>query len=221
VQRKAPAGTGAGNIIVYRRKKSKPKTARRASAVPANAAEPSAAYIPIHLDPELEAILERGRKAIENARQALEPSPEELARKARSKEFEEKLHETSMAILGRTLERNQGSDSVRPEIATPPTGQHRESMVSPSDAKKRTKGLTAREKAIWNIIQRGVKGPQYCRELDSAGIAPLRRDIWKDCPRKYESAYLQGEPWRHRIQDEKSRVRRKAELAGPARLASE
>ena len=73
--------------------------------------------------------------------------------------------------------------------------------------------LTDRERRIWQVIQRGAKGLQYCRELDSAGIAPLRKGIWKDCPRKYESAYRQGEPWRHRIQDEKSKVRRKAELA--------
>ena len=64
--------------------------------------------------------------------------------------------------------------------------------------------LTKREKTIWAVIQRGATGPQYCRELDNAGIAPRRNGAWKDCPsRKYESAYLQGEPWRHRIQDEK------------------
>ena len=78
--------------------------------------------------------------------------------------------------------------------------------------------LTDREQRIWQVIQRGAKGLQYCRELDSAGITPLRKGIWKDCPRKYESAYRQGELWRHRIQDEKSKARRKAELA---KLASE
>jgi hypothetical protein len=82
------------------------------------------------------------------------------------------------------------------------------------------------------VIQRGVKGLQYCRELDSAGIAPLRSGVWKDCPsRKYESAYKEGQPWRHRIQREKSKVQSKAlrvetavtkpALVGLAKLARE
>ena len=79
--------------------------------------------------------------------------------------------------------------------------------------------LTEREKKIWVVIQRGSEGPEYCRELDNAGIEPLRSGVWKDCPsRKYASVYREGELWTHRIQDEKSKVRRKAELAG---LASE
>lgn len=87
--------------------------------------------------------------------------------------------------------------------------------------KSRAEELTDHERRICVVIQRGSKGRQYCRELDSAGVAPLRTGVWKDCPRKYESAYLEGEPWRHRIQDEKSKVRRKAKLAGLAKLASE
>jgi len=78
--------------------------------------------------------------------------------------------------------------------------------------------LDSREMKIWKVIQRGVKGPQYCRELDYARVAPQRRGVWKDCPRNYLSAYREGKPWRHRIQDEKAKIRRKAELAG---LASE
>lgn len=80
-------------------------------------------------------------------------------------------------------------------------------------SEKRTQ-LTKREKRIWAVIQQGATGRQYCRELDNAGIAPRRNGAWKDCPsRKYQSAYLEGEPWRHRIQDEKFKVRRKAKLA--------
>jgi len=79
--------------------------------------------------------------------------------------------------------------------------------------------LTDRERKIWEVAQRGSHGLIYCRELDNAGIAPLRSGVWKACPsRKYASAYKEGQPWPHRIQDEKSKVRRKAQLAG---LASE
>ncbi len=82
--------------------------------------------------------------------------------------------------------------------------------------------LNDHEEKVWGVIQRGGKGLQYCRELDKAGIAPLRSGVWQDCPsRKYESAYREGKPWPHRIQDEKSKVRRKAKLAGLAKLASE
>ena len=43
--------------------------------------------------------MERGQKALEAARQALESSPEEEARKARDEAFEKKLHERAMEIL--------------------------------------------------------------------------------------------------------------------------
>jgi hypothetical protein len=92
--------------------------------------------------------------------------------------------------------------------------------AAPSKSERHAQ-LGDRELRIWAIIQRGARGPGYCRELDSARIAPPRKGIWKDCPRRYESAYRQGEPWRYRIQDEKSRVRRKAELAGLTKLARE
>jgi hypothetical protein len=101
-------------------------------------------------------------------------------------------------------------------------GKRQEVASNSTEAPKPAAGeLTEREDKIWRVIQRGVKGSEYCRELGNAGVAPRKSGIWKDCPRKYASAYLEGEPWRHRIQDEKSRIRRKAELAGLAKLASE
>ena len=98
-------------------------------------------------------------------------------------------------------------------VPAPAVDAHREG--------KQQKPLTRRELKMWAIIQRGTKGLQYCRELDKAGVAPLRRGAWKDCPRKYESAYLQGKLWCHRIEDEKFKVKRKAKLAGLEKLASE
>lgn len=73
--------------------------------------------------------------------------------------------------------------------------------------------LTDREKKILAVIERGTSGRQYCRELDNAGIAPLRSGVWKDGPRKYLAAYDLGQPWRHRIEDEKSKIRCKAKKA--------
>ncbi len=72
--------------------------------------------------------------------------------------------------------------------------------------------LTEHEKKIWAVIQRGSKGQAYCRELENAGVKPRRTGSWKGCPGTYPAAYQEGEPWRHRIQDEKSKTRRKAKL---------
>jgi hypothetical protein len=82
------------------------------------------------------------------------------------------------------------------------------------------KPLSDREQKILVVIQLGAKGRQYCRELDNAGIQPRRRGVWRDCPRKYQAAHDQGNPWTHRIEDEKSKIKAKAKkLAGV--LASE
>jgi len=69
--------------------------------------------------------------------------------------------------------------------------------------------LTDREEKIWEVIQRGSRGLQYCRDLEAAHINPRRKGVWKDCPRAYPAAYKESQLWRHRIQDEKSRIQRK------------
>jgi hypothetical protein len=76
------------------------------------------------------------------------------------------------------------------------------------------KPLSEREGKIWAVIRQGSKGLQYCRELDRVGVKPRKSGTWKGCPGTYPAAYQMGDPWRHRIQDEKSKLRRKAELAG-------
>jgi len=86
---------------------------------------------------------------------------------------------------------------------------------------RRIPALTSRELRILEVIKRGARGLQYCRELDACGVGPLRTGVWKDCPRKYESAYKEGHSWRHRIQDEKFKIQRKARLAETRKLASE
>jgi hypothetical protein len=78
-------------------------------------------------------------------------------------------------------------------------------------ADKKHKPLTGREQKIWNAIQRGLKGAQYCRELHNAGVRPRTSWIKAGCPGTYPGAYLFGAPWRHRIQDEKCDVRKKGE----------
>jgi hypothetical protein len=185
---------------------------------------PSAAPSRSAGDLAFEESMERGQKALNAARQALEPSPEEVAQKARNDDFRKELHEVTMGILAkqeRALGSTPGSTPEQLQKVVLLTDLGKPAKPAASDSEIRQIQLTDRELKIWSVIQRGVRGPQYCRELDSARIAPLRSGIWKDCPRKYASAYREGNPWRHRIQDEKSKVRRKAELAGVAKLASE
>jgi hypothetical protein len=77
--------------------------------------------------------------------------------------------------------------------------------------------LTERETKIAAVIHRGSKAIQYCRELENAGIRPRKIGAWKGAPGTYPAAYQAGEPWRHRIQDEKAKIKRKADsqtLAG-------
>jgi len=73
--------------------------------------------------------------------------------------------------------------------------------------------LTEHEENIWTVIQRGSKGRQYCRELDGAGIKIRRAGIWKGAPLGYVASYDAGKSWRHRIEDEKYKIKRKAKLA--------
>ena len=72
--------------------------------------------------------------------------------------------------------------------------------------------LKPREQKIWDVIQRGFEGEPYCRELRNVGVKPCKSWITHDFPPSYLEAYREGEPWRKRIQDEKYRIRRKAEL---------
>ena len=86
---------------------------------------------------------------------------------------------------------------------------------------RRTSVLTEREKKISAVILSGSKGMQYCRELDAAGIKPRRTGSWKDGPGTYLGAY-KDKYFRQRVQDEKSKIRRKAELSKTSQaLASE
>jgi hypothetical protein len=89
--------------------------------------------------------------------------------------------------------------------------KRQEPQIGPSVVTKPK--LSERESKIWQVIRRGSTGVQYCREVDRAGIGTRRTGSWKGAPATYEGAYREGEPWRHRIQDEKSKIRRKAALA--------
>ena len=77
---------------------------------------------------------------------------------------------------------------------------------------RRSRPISSTEKKKRAIVIEAAKarltGPHYCRELARKGIKTP--DTWQreGCPAGYVEAYRAGEPWKHRIQDEKSRITR-------------
>jgi hypothetical protein len=79
-------------------------------------------------------------------------------------------------------------------------------------AKRRRKTpLTPLQKSIRKAIREGLEGIRYCKELDAEGAAPptswASDQLW---PGKYAKAY-QDPAWRKRIQDQKTKERRRME----------
>jgi hypothetical protein len=116
-------------------------------------------------------------------------------------EYEELLLATPFAATMNAARSNMREPPIKPTL------EKQEANWGP------TIGLTDREKKILEVIQRGSRGLAYCRELDDAGIGARRAGSWKGAPLTYTAAYQAGQPWRHRIQDEKSKISRKAKLA--------
>jgi len=74
-----------------------------------------------------------------------------------------------------------------------------------------------RDTVLFAAIIRGVKGVGYCSYLDKHGIIPK----WSDSgPSNYVKSYQIGEPWRKRVQDEKTRAKSRMKDCAPAELAN-
>lgn len=101
---------------------------------------------------------------------------------------------------------------ARIEASPPVTGADAAKKEPVRNTPRPTIQLDDHEKKIWPVIQRGSKGPTYCRELENAGVRPRRTKFWKDCPGNYPAAY-RDPYWRKRVQDEKSRIARKGKLS--------
>jgi len=94
---------------------------------------------------------------------------------------------------------------LRAQPAEPPSPKSEIHSLKPIE-------LSERERKISEIIQLGSRGAQYCRELHAANLRPRRSWTHKGCPGTYPGAYTDPK-WRQAINDEKSKVRRKAEVA--------
>jgi hypothetical protein len=85
------------------------------------------------------------------------------------------------------------------------------------DIKQRKRKLAKRETVIFAAILKELKGPKYCEFLHNHGIRPK----WSDAsPATYPSGYRLGDPWRKKIQDEKTRARERMERSVDSDLAA-
>ncbi len=82
---------------------------------------------------------------------------------------------------------------------------------------KRGRKLGKRDTVIFAGILSELKGPKYCEFLHDHGIRPK----WSDSgAATYPSSYRLGDPWRKKIQDEKTRARERMERCTDSDLAS-
>jgi hypothetical protein len=99
----------------------------------------------------------------------------------------------------------------------PPSKESNSQRPAPAIPAIRTKAppkaITAPEKqkrrAIFGAIQAGDKGQKYCKTVDERKLKIPAEWIQCGCPKTYADAYKVGQPWRKRIQDEKSRYKKK------------
>ena len=76
------------------------------------------------------------------------------------------------------------------------------SSIPPTKRSKPAK----RDQAIFEIIQAGYEGLDYCREMDRRGI----RGKWENFP-GYANAYKESHDWKTKIWSEKDRIARRTE----------
>jgi hypothetical protein len=94
-----------------------------------------------------------------------------------------------------------------------PVPEGKESGHSRNTNRRRARKQSSREKlrdaVMFTAIMDRLEGIKYCRFLQQRGISPQPNWFSEGCPKTYPEAYEAGEPWQKRIQDEKSRARKK------------
>jgi len=78
-----------------------------------------------------------------------------------------------------------------------------------STAKALTVHEQMRRRVIFAAISMNDEGLKYCKTLDEQKLAIPADWSQKGCPKTYTDAYRTGQPWQKRIQDEKSRYKKK------------
>jgi hypothetical protein len=127
------------------------------------------------------------------------------------------LDSEQLSVIG-TLERSEEWESFIRKLVDL---ENRVRQVTPTAhasgpkiANKAKSSLTEREEKIWQVIQRGSKGAQYCRELHNADLRPRKSWVNRGCPGTYPAAFSDPK-WRQAVYGEKSKVAGKGKLANP------
>ncbi len=82
--------------------------------------------------------------------------------------------------------------------------------------RKRKRKLAKRDTVIFAAILMELKGMKYCSFLQGCGIKPK----WSDSgPATYPQSYQAGDPWRKKVQDEKTRARPRMDRYAKPELA--
>jgi hypothetical protein len=91
------------------------------------------------------------------------------------------------------------------------------SGVAPEGSKKKKKRKLAKvDTVMFAAIILGLESTKYCAFLDNHGIRPK----WSDSgPSNYSKSYKEGNPWRKKIQDQKTRARYQRNSYSPSELA--
>jgi hypothetical protein len=110
-------------------------------------------------------------------------------------------------------------------VSPPSKGSDSQRIAPANDAiskRVKPKAITASEKqrrrVIFGAIQAGDEGQKYCMTLDERRLKTPAEWIEGGCPNKYADAYKAGQPWRKRIQDEKSRYKKKFDATPASQL---
>jgi len=129
--------------------------------------------------------------------------------------FTEKIAELSAMFCVELIARgtlNRPSRRLQ-QATTRNRGLHRLQLTGRPARRVETKVLTAtekkRRKVIFGAIQANDKGLKYCKTLDERNLAIPAEWRQGGCPKTYTDAYKAGQPWQKRIQDEKSRYKKK------------
>lgn len=79
--------------------------------------------------------------------------------------------------------------------------------------------LTKRDAVIFAAILLGLEGTKYCSFLQERGIRPKWFDSGSS-PESYAKSYIAGDPWRKKVQDEKTRAKLRMDRYSEAELTS-
>lgn len=117
--------------------------------------------------------------------------------------------------------------STAPNVSNVNTGNPRQSdeqamdQMRPAVKNKLHRTLSRlelrRRAVIFGVLQNNVEGRSYCLALDKRRLGVPQAWLDEGCPKTYTEAYVaNGFGWRKRIQDEKSRFKKKYDQTSPA-----